>query len=105
MPEKTIAGITVEVDDDGFLQNPEQWTKEVASELAKDLGIEELTDKHWQVIEFVRKFYQENGGSPTVRKITKNSGVPTKELYKLFTGGPGKKAALISGVPKPVGCV
>ncbi len=105
MTEKTIAGVNVEVDDDGFLKNPDQWTKEIAVEIAKAEGFAELSDLHWKVIDFMRNDYKEKGVSPTVRRITKNSGVTTKELYKLFPGGPGKKAAKIAGVPKPVGCV
>jgi len=104
MPHTTIANKEVEVNEEGFLLNPDDWTKEIAMELAGTIHIE-LTDKHWQVIEFMRSDFKKTGKSPTVRRITQNSGVNTKELYQLFPGGPGKKAALLAGVPKPVGCV
>jgi len=104
MPQKTIAGKEVEVNEEGFLQNPNDWSKEVAKEIAKEEGLE-LGDKHWQVIDYMRSDFQETEKSPTVRRITKNSGINTKDLYQLFPGGPGKKAAKIAGVPKPVGCV
>jgi TusE/DsrC/DsvC family sulfur relay protein len=93
------------VDENGFLQNPDDWDKDFASEMAKQEGINELTESHWKVIDFMRKEFKENGKSPTVRRISKQSGVNTKEFYKSFPGGPGKKAAKIAGVPKPVGCV
>jgi dissimilatory sulfite reductase related protein len=105
MAEKTIAGVTVEVDEGGFLLKAEQWTKEIAVAIAQEEGIDPLTEQHWQVIEYMRKVKQETGESPTVRKISKQSGIDTKVLYSLFPGGPGKKAAKIAGVPKPVGCV
>ena len=99
-----VAGTTLELDDDGFLVNMDDWSKEVAVELAKADGIE-LTDRHWEVIEFVRNWYAEKDESPTLRRITKVGGIPTKELYQLFPDGPGKKVARIAGTPKPEGCV
>ena len=105
MPVKEIAGAQVEVDDEGFMTNPDQWTKEIAAELAMEEGIEELTDGHWKVIEFMRKDFKEKGTVPTIRRINKVGGVPTKELYALFPNGPAKKAAKIAGLSKPQGCV
>ncbi len=105
MPEKTLAGVTVEVDDQGYLTQPRLWTRELARELAREEGIQELTVPHWQVIEFMRRDWEEKGASPNLRRISKLSGIGTKELYALFPGGPGKKAAKIAGVPKPQGCV
>ena len=84
--------------------NPKDWTPEVAETFAKEEGIE-LTDRHWEVINFVRKYYEERGQSPTIRQITVGAGIPTKELFKLFPGGPAKKVARIAGVPKPAGCI
>lgn len=104
MATATLAGKNVEVTEDGFLVNPDDWTKEIAEEIAKEEGIE-LTDRHWVVIDFMRKDFKETGKSPTIRHITKHSDVDTKELYQLFPGGPAKKAAKIAGVPKPVGCI
>ena len=99
-----VAGTALELDDDGFLVNIDDWSNEVAVELAKADGIE-LTDRHWEVIEFVRTWYAEKDESPTLRRITKVGGIPTKELYQLFPDGPGKKVARIAGTPKPEGCV
>ena len=95
----------LEVDEDGNLKNLADWDKEIAVELAKQEGIEELTDRHWIVIDFMRNVYEEKGDAPSIRKLTKESGVETKELYKLFPKGPAKKAAKIAGLPKPKGCI
>ena len=105
MATKEIAGQTVEFDEEGFMVNPDAWNQAIAVELAKGIGINELTDRHWTVIEFCRADYQEKGEAPTLRRITKTGGVPTKELYQLFPKGPAKKVALVSGLGKPTGCI
>ncbi|HNR02404.1 MAG TPA: TusE/DsrC/DsvC family sulfur relay protein [Anaerolineaceae bacterium] len=104
MATKKIAGIDVNVNEEGFLTNPAEWTKEIAVELAKEEGIE-LTDAHWKVIDFCRSAAAANGAAPTLRAITNGSGVSTKELFGLFPKGPAKKVAKISGLGKPEGCV
>jgi tRNA 2-thiouridine synthesizing protein E len=105
MATKTIAGKTVQVNDEGFLTNPTEWTKEIAVEIAKDEGIDPLTEAHWKVIDFSRQSAASNGASPTLRTITNGSGVSTKELFTLFPKGPAKKVARIAGLGKPEGCV
>ena len=105
MPTKTIAGAEVAVNDEGFFEDPSQWTEAMAPELAADEGIDELNDRHWQVIRFMRSEYDEKGTGPTVRILGKTSGVPVKELYQLFPGGPAKQAAKVAGIPKPRGCI
>jgi len=95
----------LEIDEDGNLKNLTDWDKEIAMELAKQEGIDELTDRHWIVIDFMRSVYEEKGDAPSIRKLTKESGVETKELYKLFPKGPAKKVAKIAGLPKPKGCI
>jgi sulfur relay (sulfurtransferase) DsrC/TusE family protein len=84
-----LGGVSVEVDAEGYMVDPKQWTPEIAALIARQEGIETLTDRHWAVINFCRK----------------ESGVPTKELYQLFPKGPGKKVARIAGLPKPTGCI
>lgn len=103
MPTRDIAGKTVQVNDEGFLINPAEWTREIAAEIAKEEGIPELTAAHWKVIDFARAFG--DGKSPTLRQITNGAGVSTKELFALFPKGPAKKVARISGLGKPEGCV
>jgi len=101
----TIAGREVELNDEGFFVDPDQWTEAMAPELARQEGIDDLTEQHWQVIRFMRKEYAEKGTGPTVRVLGKTSGVSVKELYNLFPKGPAKTAAKIAGIPKPRGCI
>ena len=105
MTTKTIAGKPVSVNDEGFLTNPAEWTKEIAVEMAKEEGIAELTPAHWQIIEFCRKTAGTSGSAPTLRAITNGAGVSTKDLFGLFPKGPAKKVAKIAGLGKPEGCV
>ena len=105
MTTREIAGKPVDFDEQGFMSNPNQWDKAVAEILAEEIGITPLTDRHWQVIEFCRSDYEAQGDAPTMRRITKIGGVPTKELYKLFPKGPAKKVAYVSGLKKPSGCI
>ena len=105
MSTVTYAGVTVDVNDEGFFEHPEQWTREIAVEMAKAEGIDELTPQHWQVIDFMRKEYFEKGTGATVRVLGKSSGVSVKELYQLFPKGPAKMSARIAGIPKPKGCI
>ena len=105
MATQTIGGQAVEVDDEGFLQDPQQWTREIETEIARENGIPELTDRHWQVVEFMREAYLRDGTAPSIRTLGKASGVPIKELYQLFPKGPAKLAAKVGGIPKPRGCI
>ncbi|MFI6423921.1 TusE/DsrC/DsvC family sulfur relay protein [Promicromonospora sp. NPDC050880] len=105
MPTVTYAGTPVLVNDEGFFTDPEQWREPMASEIAREAGIDALTERHWRVIEHVRHEYADKGTGPTVRALGKTSGVGVKELYELFPKGPAKLAAKIAGVPKPRGCI
>ena len=95
----------LEFDADGHLKNRNQWNEEIAKELALLEGIPNLTARHWLVIIYMRKEFEAKGDAPSIRKLTKESGVPVKELYELFPQGPAKKAAKIAGLPKPKGCI
>ena len=104
----TVAAVpldAVERNEEGFFVHPEQWSEDMVPALAAREGITELTDRHWQVIRFMRKEYLEKGTGPTVRVVGLTSGVPIKELYQLFPKGPAKVAARIAGIPKPRGCI
>ena len=105
MSTMLIAGVPVEVDLEGFMTDRSQWTPQLAEEIARANGIDALTDRHWTVIDFCRLDEEVKGASPTVRRITKNTGVPTKEMYQLFPKGPGILASKISGLTKPTGCI
>jgi tRNA 2-thiouridine synthesizing protein E len=105
MTTATIAGTVVDVDAEGFLTDAAQWNEEVAAEIARANGIENLTDRHWQVVRFMRAAYLRDGQAPSIRSLGKTSGVAIKELYQLFPKGPAKLAAKIGGIPKPHGCI
>lgn len=103
MAEKVIAGTTLQVNDEGYLLDPKQWTKEIAIEIAKELNIS-LTDKHWAVLEFLRQ-KQAAGESLTIRRVGTSGIVDIKEFYQLFPAGPLKYSSKIAGIPKPMSCV
>ena len=100
-----IADAPVDVDAEGFLTDPEQWNEQIAQAIAAANGIQELTDRHWLVVRFMRDRYLATGEAPSVRALGKESGVSVKELYQLFAKGPAKLAAKIGGIPKPKGCI
>ena len=100
-----IADAPIDLDAEGFLTDPEQWSEDIAQAIARDNGIPELTDRHWLVVRFMRERYLATGTAPSIRSLGKESGVPVKELYELFPKGPAKLAAKIGGIPKPKGCI
>ena len=104
MAEKTYGGATVDVDADGFMTDPGQWTKEVAEGIAAEVGIT-LTDRHWVVLDFVRQDTGDQGEPPGVRRITKLTDVSMKEMYQLYPKRPGILASKLAGYGKPQGCV
>ena len=103
MATKTYAGTAVEVNDEGYMVDASQWNKEIAAELAKEEGIE-LTDKHYEVLEFLRNA-SEKGETLTIRRVGKSGITDIKGLYKLFPGGPLKHSSKIAGIAKPASCV
>lgn len=103
MATTTYAGINVEVNEEGYLTNPAQWTREIALEIAREEGIN-LTDKHFQVLEYLRDQYSK-GVVLTIRSVGKSGITDIKGLYELFPGGPLKKSSRIAGIPKPTSCV
>lgn len=103
--QKIIAGYPVEVTEEGYLIKREQWNKEIAEAIAKELGIETLTPGHWRVIEFLQKDFAKTEKIPTIRRLKNTGEIDTKELYALFPEGPLIKATKIAGLCKPVSCV
>jgi tRNA 2-thiouridine synthesizing protein E len=95
---------TLDLDAEGYLQKPEQWTESIGLDFARSLGIE-MTDRHWQVVKYMRQRFLDTGSAPSIRTLGKESGVEVKELYTLFPKGPAKLAAKIAGIPKPKGCI
>jgi TusE/DsrC/DsvC family sulfur relay protein len=105
MTTATVGGREVTIDDEGFMTDPSEWTEELADVLAKQVGIEELSDGHWTVLRFLREDFESEGETATLRRISTQAGVPTKELFTLFPKKPGKKMAYVAGLPKPKGCI
>ena len=104
MSQKQIAGVTIDVNDEGYMTNHAQWNRDVAAALAKEEGID-LTEGRWKVLDFIDKDFKEKSAVPGMRRMNKVGGIETKELYSLFPNGPIKKATKIAGYPKPVSCV
>ena len=105
MTTTQIGDKTVDTDAEGFLTDPGQWNEEIAEAIARENGVDELTPRHWLVVNFMRERFLESGAAPSIRSLGKESGVPVKELYQLFPKGPAKLAAKIGGIPKPRGCI
>ena len=103
MAQKTYAGVSVDVNEEGYFTNPAQWTKEIAADIAKEEGLE-LTDMHYTVLELLRTKY-ESGDALSIRGINKSGVVDVKTFYELFPGAPLKKSTKIAGIPKPASCV
>ncbi len=103
MAQKTIAGQSIELNEEGYMTDASQWTKEIAAELAKEEGIE-LTNKHYEVLEFLRD-RSEKGETLTIRRVGKSGIVDIKGLYQLFPGGPLKLSSKYAGIPKPASCI
>ncbi|MFP4471982.1 MAG: TusE/DsrC/DsvC family sulfur relay protein [Bacteroidales bacterium] len=105
MPTIEIENKVFEVDGDGFLADPDIWDEDVAKLIAKHDGIEELTEKHWAIVNIIRKNYEEKGMAPMIRTICKEAGLRLREIYELFPLGPARGACRVAGLPKPDGCV
>jgi tRNA 2-thiouridine synthesizing protein E len=106
MPFVEENGRKLEVNAEGFLVHPEEWTREAALVLAHtEEQLESLGPEHWAVIEYIRTYYQEKQLAPMVRLLCKSTGVPLKRIYELFPSGPAKGACKLAGLPKPDGCV
>jgi TusE/DsrC/DsvC family sulfur relay protein len=111
MATMDFQGKQIEVDDDGYLLNLDDWTKDLATHLAKQDGID-LSDAHWEVITFLRDYYKQYQIAPMIKILVKEIGKAmgpekgnTKYLYELYPGGPAKQACKYAGLPKPTGCV
>ena len=113
MPSFDFNGKTIETDDEGYLQNLDDWNKEIAEYLAKSEGVP-LTEKHWKLIDWIRNYLAQFQVAPAIKSLTKEVGkleniedkkVANKFLYELFPEGPAKQLAKIAGLPKPTGCV
>lgn len=105
MPVFECNSLQLELDEDGFIQQPERWNEAVALALAGTDGVTELTEAHWKVIDYIRGYYAEFHIAPMVRKLCKETGHSLKEMYESFPSGPANGACKVAGLPKPTGCV
>ena len=86
----TIEGKDYDIDEDGFIQDPAVWNEVVAKGLAATEGVDELTEDHWKVVNYLRDYYLEYNIAPMIRKLCKETGFKLKEIYDLFPSGPAK---------------
>jgi tRNA 2-thiouridine synthesizing protein E len=105
MPKVTLGGKELEIDEDGFIQEPEKWDKAVAEDIAKTEDAYPMSEDHWKVVNYLRNYFLEFEIAPPIRMVTKQTGFDLKTIYKLFPGGPAKGACKVAGLPKPTGCV
>ncbi len=106
-----INGKEIGTDAEGYLSNLEDWSEEIARYLSEQDNLP-LTDQHWEIINFMRNYYAENGTAPNLRVLQKllkeelgEEKSDKKYLFDLFPYGPAKQAARYAGMPKPTGCV
>ena len=105
MPFIEFKGKKFEVNEEGFLIRLEDWSQELAKALAEQEGIGQLTEDHWAVINYIRKYYLDHDIAPMVRMLCKATGFPLRYIYRLFPSGPARGACKVAGLPKPDGCV
>lgn len=105
MPIFEWEDVKIEVDEDGFMENPDEWNERVAMALASTEDVGELTEDHWKVIHYLRDYFKQYGIAPMIRKLCKETGFTLKEIYDLFPSGPAKGACKVAGLAKPTGCV
>ena len=107
-----VNGVNVDLDEDGYLVDRNKWTEDIAMALAKTEDVE-MSDKHWEIVNFLRVYYEEYQIAPMVKILAKevaklhdiDKRAASKVLYDLFPSGPAKQACKIAGLPKPTGCV
>lgn len=101
-----VNGEALELNEEGFLAHPEQWSEGVALELARNQeGLDGLSDRHWAVVNCIRSHYADKGLAPMIRLLCRETGLRLREIYDLFPSGPAKGACKVAGLPKPDGCV
>ena len=105
MPIFEFKEYKIPVDDEGFMENPGEWTKDLALALASTENLTELTDNHWKLIDYIRGYHEQYGIAPMIRKMCKETGFQLKEIYDMFSFGPAKGACKVAGLNKPTGCV
>ena len=101
--EKTVAGKTIQVNEEGYLTEFSQLTREVGDEIAKEEGFV-MTPRHWEVINYLQEQHKQETAL-SIRRIGKSGVIDIKEFYALFPKGPLKTSTKIAGIPKPASCI
>jgi TusE/DsrC/DsvC family sulfur relay protein len=105
MEKKEFGGKVLEIDEDGFIQDPAAWDEAVAKDLALTESVSEMTPDHWKLVKYIRDYYIKYSMAPMIRKMCKETGFQLKQIYDMFPSGPAKGACKVAGLPKPTGCV
>lgn len=105
MAKKLLGGIEIEVDENGFIQEPEKWSEAVAEDLARIENASPMDTDRWKLITFMRNYYLEYGTAPPIRMLIKKTGFDLQHIFQLFPSGPIKGVCKVAGLPKPDGCV
>jgi tRNA 2-thiouridine synthesizing protein E len=105
MPTFEHGSIKIEVDEDGFMDDPSLWNEEIAKAIATTEGVMDMTEDHWKLVNYLRDYFLKFGIAPMIRKLCKETGFPLKKVYELFPSGPAKGACKVAGLAKPTGCV
>ncbi len=105
MPKAVLGEIEIELDEDGFIQEPGKWSRALAEELAKTENAYPMNENHWKIVDYLRDYYLKFGVAPPIRMVVKKTGIELKQIYQLFPSGPAKGACKVAGLPKPTGCV
>ncbi len=105
MPKVILGGIEIELDEDGFMQEPDKWSRALAEELAKSENAYPMDENHWKIVDYIRAYYLKFGVAPPIRMVVKKTGIEMKQIYQLFPSGPARGACKVAGLPKPTGCI
>ena len=105
MATAKLGGVDIELDEDGFIQEPEKWNKEMAEDLAKTEEAYPLNENAWKIVDYLRDYYLKFEIAPPIRILVKNTGFSLKEIYEMFPSGPAKGGCKVAGLPKPTGCL
>jgi len=105
MEQLSIKRENPEFSSDGYLLTPKLWNEIMATEIAKSVGIENMSEGHWNVINYVRRYWENNGTAPLIKQVCQNTGLRLGQLQELFPAGLARGACRIAGLPKPDGCV
>ncbi len=105
MAKAILGGMEIEIDEDGFIQEPEKWNQAIAEDLAKVEQAYPMSEEHWKIVNYLRDYYLKYEIAPPIRMLVKQTGFDLKKIYQLFPSGPAKGACKIAGLPKPTGCV